>query len=318
MKALITTIPFGEKNKLPLDLLEEAKIEYLINPTGKKITEQGLVELIPDFDFIIAGTEPITDNVMSQGHNLKLISRVGIGLDSVDLDAAKHRGIAVSYTPDAPSPAVSELTLGLMLSLLRNIHVSNLNMHHGNWYRFIGRRLSDVTVGLIGVGRIGNGVIQRLTALGCKQLLLNDMYKEENRLNSQENLQWVDKDTIYREADIISIHTPLTESTKYMIGKKELECMKADALLVNTARGSIIKEDDLYEVMKNGHLGGVAIDVFEEEPYGGKLSEIDRCLLTSHIGPMTVDCRTQMEIEATQEVVRFAKGEPLQCLVHSE
>ena len=130
--ALITTVPFGDKNRLPFELLEEAGIEYLINPLGRKLTEQELADIIPGFEVLISGTEPITNHVMQRGKNLKMISRVGIGLDSVDLLAAERRGIKVSYTPDAPSPAVAELTLGLMLSLLRSTHLSNLRMHNSS------------------------------------------------------------------------------------------------------------------------------------------------------------------------------------------
>ena len=161
-KILITTIPFGEKNRLPFELLENAGIEYLINPFNKKITENQLAEIIMSFDAIIAGTEPITEKVMERASNLKLISRVGIGLDSVDLLAAQKRGIKVSYTPDAPAPAVAELTLGLMLTLLRSVHVSNSQMHQGLWYRYYGRRLEEVTVGIIGMGRIGTRVLSKM------------------------------------------------------------------------------------------------------------------------------------------------------------
>ena len=140
-KVLITTIPFGDKDHLPLNLLENAGIEYLINPFNKKITEEQLADIITDFDAIIAGTEPITENVMSRASNLKLISRVGIGLDSVDLLAAQKRGVKVSYTPDAPSLAVADLTLGFMLNLLRSVHVSNSQMHQEQWHRFFSKRL---------------------------------------------------------------------------------------------------------------------------------------------------------------------------------
>ena len=120
---MITTVPFGDKDRLPLDLLENEGIDYLINPFNKKITEDQLAEIIPDFDALIAGTEPITEKVLNRADKLKLISRVGIGLDSVDLIATQKREIKVSYTPDAPSLAVAELTLGLMLTLLRAVHV---------------------------------------------------------------------------------------------------------------------------------------------------------------------------------------------------
>ena len=134
-KVLITTVPFGDINHLPLELLENAGIDCRINPFNKKITEDQLADIISDFDAIIAGTEPITEKVMKRATNLKLISRVGIGLDSVDLLAAQKRGIKVSYTPDAPALAVVELTLCFMLNLLRSVHISNSQMHQGQWYR---------------------------------------------------------------------------------------------------------------------------------------------------------------------------------------
>ena len=316
-KVLITTIPFGNKNSLPLEMLEEENIEYLINPFNKKLTEDELIELVGDFDVIIAGTEPITDKVMNQASNLKMISRVGVGLDSVDLLAAEKRGIKVSFTPDAPAPAVAELTLGLILSLLRSVHVSNSKMHDGHWHRLFGRRLAEVTIGIIGVGRIGTRVLNRTKAFGTPRILVNDVMPNLE-LSRQFKLDWVSKERIYEEADIISLHVPLTHQTKNMIRKKHLLSMKQDAIIINTARGGIINEQDLYEVMQSGHLSGAAIDVFEQEPYDGPLKEIQRCLLTAHMGSMSVDCRTRMEIEATEEAIRFLSGKPLKKVVPKE
>ena len=139
MKVLITTVPFGKENRMPLDLLEMHNIEYVINPLNKKLTEDDLVGLISDYDVIIAGTEKITDKVMTKGDNVKFISRVGIGLDSVDLLAAERHGIIVSYTPDAPAPAVADLTMGLMYSLLRKVHEANIQLHQSNWHRYFGK-----------------------------------------------------------------------------------------------------------------------------------------------------------------------------------
>ena len=313
-KVLITTVPFGENNPLPLDLMESAGIEYLINPHNKKLTENQLSELIGDFEVLIAGTEQITDKVMSQAPKLKLISRVGIGLDSVDLNAAKKRGIKISYTPDAPAPAVAELTLSMILTLLRSVHVSNLQMHHGNWERIFGRRLTDVTVGIIGVGRIGTHLLRCMSGFGKINILANDIMPN-NKLNRDFNLEWVTKDQIYKESDIISLHLPLTSLTRNMICREQLLQMKKGAFIINTSRGGIINEDDLHKAMEEGHLGGAAIDVFENEPYTGKLIEIDRCLLTAHMGSMSIDCRSQMEIEATEEAVRFLAGKPLESEV---
>jgi len=320
-KVLITTIPFADKNRLPLDLLENVAVECLINPLNKKLTEDELVGMVSDFDVIIAGTEPITKKVMDAATNLKMISRVGIGLDSVDLLETEKRGIVVSYTPDAPAPAVAELTVGLMLTLLRSVQLSNMEMHNGKWHRFFGRRLSEVTVGIIGVGRIGTGVIEHLKGFGSVNILLNDTgsYNQDwYDIEKESNIEWVDKEVIYQQADIVTIHTPLTAQTKNMVKKEQLMSMKEDAIIINTARGGIINEDDLYEVMQAGHLSGAAVDVFDFEPYAGKLREIQRCILTAHMGSMSIDCRTRMEIEATEEAVRFLTDQPLEGVVPEE
>lgn len=310
MKVLITTVPFGDKNTLPLEMLEGAKVEYIINPLNRKLTEGDLMEMVHDYDIIIAGTEPITEAVLEKASNLKMISRVGIGLDSVDLIAARNRGVKVSYTPDAPAPAVAELTMGLLITLLRSVHVSNLQMHNGLWHRYFGKRIADSTIGVIGVGRIGTRVINRTRAFGTPRLLVNDL-SPNHELGRKFKLEWVDKETIYREADAISLHLPLTTSTKDMIKSKQLLMMKPDAVIINTSRGGIINENDLYEVMKSGHLNGAAIDVFNDEPYSGNLTKLENCILTAHMGSMSVDCRTRMEIEATEEAVRFINGEAL-------
>lgn len=314
MKALISTVPFGAHNRLPLELLEGSGIEYVINPVNTKLTEDQLAELIPDFDILIAGTEPITRRVLSQASKLKLISRVGIGLDNVDLIASEECGITVSYTPDAPAPAVAELTIGLILSLLRNIHVANSQLHRGEWTRHLGRRIPEVTIGIIGVGRIGGRVLRRLSAFGTPRVLVNDLHPNP-KLVPELKLEWVGKEEIYRNADVISLHLPLSPHTKNMIRAEHLRMMKPDALIINTSRGGIINEEDLAGVMNSGHLGGASVDVFDQEPYSGALSQIERCLLTAHMGSMSVDCRSRMEIEATEEAVRFALGKPLTSLV---
>ena len=316
-KVLITTIPFGDKDRLPLVLLENAGLEYLINPFNKKITEDQLAEIIPDFDAIIAGTEPITEKVLNRASNLKLISRVGIGLDSVDLIAAQKRDIKVSYTPDAPSLAVAELALGLMLSLLRSVHVSNTQMHQGNWHRFYGKRLEKVKIGIIGVGRIGTGVLKRLKGFGTSIILVNDI-EPKHELDNEYKLEWSSKEQIFKESDIISLHLPLTHLTKNMIRKEHLFSMKSDAIIINTSRGGIINESDLFDVMNSGYFSGAAIDVFEKEPYDGPLKKIERCILTAHMGSMSEDCRTRMEIEATEETIRFLTGNTLESEVPLE
>jgi D-3-phosphoglycerate dehydrogenase len=313
-KVLITTVPFGEHNRLPLEQLESAGIEYLINPLGRRLKEEELAGLIGDFDVLIAGTEPIGERVLSRASRLRLIARVGIGLDNVDLLAAQQRGVKVAYTPEAPAPAVAELTIALMLSLLRSVHVANLQLHRGQWQRHLGRRIAEVTIGIIGVGRIGARVLRRIPAFGTPRVLVNDIVPNLP-LDPGLKLEWVAKEDIYRQADLISVHVPLTVHTKGMIRREQLMMMKPDALLINCSRGGIVSEHDLAEVMLAGHLGGAAIDVFEQEPYVGELTRIERCLLTAHMGSMSADCRARMEIGATEEAVRFLAGEQLRSAV---
>ena len=216
-KVLITTVPFADRNRLPLELLDGADVKWLINPLGRKLNEDELADMIEDVDVLIAGTEPISEKVLNRANSLKLISRVGIGLDSVNLIKARELGIAVSYTPDAPAPAVAELTIGLMLSLLRSIHVANSELHTGIWHRHFGRRIPEITIGVIGAGRIGGRVLRRLTAFGSPRILINDKDPVPD-VTDKLKLEWVDKDTIYREADVITLHVPLTKKTKNMIG----------------------------------------------------------------------------------------------------
>jgi len=309
-KVLITTVPFASQNDLPFEMLKSCGIETFVNPHSRKLSELELMELVNKVEVIIAGTEPITKTVMNKAPHLRHISRVGVGLDNVDLIEAKDRGITVSYTPDAPAPAVAEMTVGLMISLLRNLHLSNLEMHKGKWHRFFGRRIAEVTIGIIGLGRIGTRVLRRLKSFGTPRILTNDILPNLE-LNREFKLEWTSKDSIFQQADLLSIHVPLTIKTKGMVGRRELSKMKKDALLINTSRGGIVDEAALFQSLSDGQIGGAAIDVFEQEPYNGPLQELPNCLLTSHMGSMSQDCRTRMEIEATEDAIRFLQGKPL-------
>lgn len=319
MRVLISTIPFADNDRQPIELLEQAGADVVLNPLGRKLKESDLLEIIPEFEVLIAGTESITEQVLENATRLKLISRVGIGLDSVDLLAARRHGIKVCYTPDAPSPAVAELTIGLMICLLRTVQIANLRMHKGEWNRFFGRRLSEVTIGIIGAGRIGNRVIRHLAGFECRRILVNDINPLLTLpLHPTCSIESVSKDTIYREAHIISIHVPLTRHTRNLVTAEDMSIMQHGTLLINTARGGIINEQDLFEALQSGHIGGAAIDVFETEPYDGNLGNLDQCLLTAHMGSMSVDCRNRMEFEAAKDAVRFMSGAALESVVPDE
>ena len=309
-KVLITTVPFGSEDQKPINLLQRKDVDFLINPLGRKLAEEDLLDLAPNFDIIIAGTEPITSRVMRASESLKMIARVGVGLDSVDLKAAKQRGVVVTYTPEAPAPAVADLALGSIITLLRCANLANAEMKQGKWHRFFGRRLECSTVGVIGIGRIGRRLVDLLQRLGTKRILVHDVNFDQI-LCEKLNLEQVSLDQLLIESDVVSIHVPLTKDTLNMIDTPQLNMMKKDAVLVNTARGGVVNESALYEVMKSGQLLSSAIDVFEEEPYEGVLSSLANCFLTSHMGSMSIDCRVRMEVEATEEVIRFIDGKKL-------
>jgi len=302
-RVLITTVPFGQLSERPLDALRAAGVEFVINPLGRRLKGEELADLAVGFDGLIAGTEPITRQMMDNAPSVRFISRVGVGLDNVDLLAARERGIAVSYTPEAPAPAVAELTIGLMIGALRSVHCADQEMRAGRWYRRFGRRLGEITVGVIGAGRIGGRVIA------------NDLEPKDGF----PHVRWVEKDELIATADLVSLHVPLTGATRHLFDAATLARMKPGAVLVNTARGGIVDEAALAEALRAGTLGGAAIDVFAEEPYAGELSAIPSCLLTCHMGSMSEDCRAKMEIEATENALTFlAGGRPAQLVPETE
>lgn len=169
-------------------------------------------------------------------------------------------------------------------------------MHRGEWKRIFGRRIAEITIGMIGVGRIGARVLRRTKAFGTPQLLVNDIMPNYE-LNREFKMEWTPKEQIYKEADIKSLRLPLTRLTKNMIQREQLLSMKPEAMIINTSRGGIINEDDLYDVMKAGHFSGAALDVFDQEPYDGKLSEINHCLLTAHMGSMSENSRARITLK---------------------
>ncbi|NVK18590.1 MAG: phosphoglycerate dehydrogenase [Methylocystaceae bacterium] len=307
MKIVVTTVPFGTIDPLSIRLMEQENLSYEINPLNRKLRPEEVSGVIGNADIVIAGTEPITDEVMGQCPNLKAICRVGIGLDSVDLLASRRRGIAVSYTPDGPTPAVAELTVGHILDLLRRTSEVDREIRKGCWSRVAGRRLSQCKVGIIGCGRIGSRVIKHLyNGFEGVEILANDLSVKDEL---SPYVHWVDKKSIYKECDVVSIHVPLTSATQDMISAQELAMFKDDGVLVNTSRGGIVNETELWKALVSKKLQSAAVDVFEEEPYKGVLTGIDNVVLTCHLGSMTKDCRATMEIEATQEAIRFYKGE---------
>ncbi|EAI2873410.1 TPA: phosphoglycerate dehydrogenase [Campylobacter jejuni] len=303
MKVFVSTHPFGKTSIIPLELLSKNGFEVRVNEHGRKITSQELAEDIKDAEVLIAGTEKITEEVLKNAPNLKLISRVGIGLDGVDFELCHKYNIKVAYTPDAPTIAVAELCVGLILDLIRKISFTDVNLKQGNWNRHMGMLLYGKTIGIVGMGRIGKSLIKLLSSFNVSFKVCEP--NPDFAFLKMYNIELVDKVRLLKESDVISLNLPLKKDTIDFLSSDDLKTMRKHAVLVNTARGGIVNENDLYMALKNGVIAGAAVDVFEEEPYGGKLRELDNVVLTCHMGASTIESRTDMEIQAVEEAIRY-------------
>ena len=297
---LITTSSFGEQSTELFAAMDSAGLKAIQNPYKRKLTESEADCLIQEYRPIgmIAGVEPLTRYVMERAPFLKVISRCGIGLDTVDLAAAGELGLMVTNTPDAPTIPVAELTIGLILSLLRAIHVADASVRSGGWERPMGSLLHDKTVGIIGCGRIGSYVGNVLSSFGCN-LLGYDPYSTLSGITEASSIE-----KLLEDADIVLLHLPYTEDNHHIINSERLMNMKQGAMLVNTSRGGLVDEAALFEALKSGRLSGAAIDCFEHEPYAGPLAQLENTLLTSHIGSYAREGRMLMEQQSVENLLK--------------
>jgi len=309
MKVFVSTHPFSSTSKEPMKLLQESNFDVKLNPFEHKMTSQELEKEIKDSEILIAGTEKITEEVFQNAPNLKLISRVGIGLDGVDFELCKKYGVRVAYTPDAPTMAVAELCVAMILDLARQITITDKNIRLGIWKRHMGTLLYGKTIGIFGMGRIGKSLVHLLSSFNVN-FLVHDI-NPDIAFGRLYNVNFVSKEEVLKNSDVVSVNIPLKKDTLDYITSKELSLMEPQAIVINTARGGIINENDLYDALKEKIIAGAAVDVFEEEPYSGKLIELENCLLTCHMGASTIDSRTDMEVQAVQEAIRFKNNQTL-------
>lgn len=310
----VSTAPFGQADPAPRTILDQSGFEVAYNELGRKCKPEELVELAKDARVLVAGTENLLPFIESS-NRLEMISRVGIGLDSVPLAECKRRGIHVSYTPDAVTMAVVELALGLMLDATRKFSEADRAMRNGNWNRITGRRLEHSVIGLFGFGRIGSRVAQLLVPFRPIEVLVCDLQDKAAALGKLAEqglkIRQVELEEMLEKVDILSIHVPLSRKTRHRIGLSELQMMKSNAVLINTARGGIVQENALEQALRERILSGAAVDVFEQEPYQGPLRQLENIILTPHQGSCSLDCRLRMELESAEEGLRYLKGEPL-------
>jgi len=302
-KILISTSSFGKDSPEPLQLLQKNGIQYVLNPHGRKVEREELLALAKDCDGVIAGTEKYDAAALAALPNLKSISRCGAGMDGVDLEAAKKAGVRVMATPDAPTQAVAELAVGLMLDACRKISRMDRAMRKGEWKKEMGGLMEGKSVGIIGLGRIGRRVAELLSPFGVKIIAVEPNPDREWMRKNQASL--VTMDELLKQADIISLHVPLTQENRNLLDADRLSKMKKGAILINTSRGGLVDERALKEALKSGPLGAAALDVYVKEPYDGDLKELENIILTPHIGAYAKEARIRMEMEAAGHIIEM-------------
>ncbi|WP_153798936.1 phosphoglycerate dehydrogenase [Foetidibacter luteolus] len=304
---LVLTSPssFGEVGKEPFELLEQAGYKVINNPYGRKLTEEEVIDLAKDCVGIVAGLEPLTPKVMDALPALKCISRVGIGMDNVDMEYAKQKGIAVVNTPDAPTRSVAELTVAMTFSMLRKIPQADAALKNKQWKKQIGNLIFKKTIGVVGLGRIGRMVAEMFRGLG-NPVIGFDLYPD-TAWAEKNNVQLGDFDTVLQQADIVTLHVPGNKDKTAVIGEKEIALMKNGAFLVNISRGEVVDEAALYNALKSNKLSSAAVDVFSKEPYDGPLCELNNIILTPHLGSYAHEGKLQMEIDAVNNLIQQLK-----------
>ena len=289
-------------NFVGLEDLSKAGVSIKLNPFGTRLTELQISELLQDKIIgLIAGLEPLNEKVLRSAKFLKVIARVGTGLDSVDLNVAKDLDITVLNTPDAPTSAVAELTIGHILGLLRNIASTDRQIRNGKWQGQMGSLLETKTVGIIGFGRIGQKVAELISAFGSHVVVCDPEI-------SAKNFENVNLEDLCKKSDLITLHVPHSAKTHHLIGKPQFALMKQGSYIVNISRGGLVDENALIDAIQSKHLAGAALDCFEEEPYSGPLSKLENVQMTAHMGTYARETRDRMEQEASRLLVEALKS----------
>lgn len=295
MKIAITTSSFGKVSREPLTLLENGGHEIILNALGRKVNPDELVDLARDCDGIVAGVETYDRETITRLPKLKVISRCGVGLDNIDMAATSDANIPVLNTPNGPTQAVVELTLGLILDALRSISANDRQVRKGVFMKAMGNLLQGKTVGIIGFGNIGRQVGRLTDKLGCK-VICHDLKPVSCGFARAVSLE-----VLLKMADIVSLHA---NGKNQILGARELGWLgEKKPILINTARGELIDEDALLQCLRKKIVSHACLDVFQKEPYFGPLLEADNVTLTPHIGSYAAEARIQMEMDAVENLL---------------
>lgn len=282
----------------------------------KIYTFDELKEIVEDIDGVVVGVDDWNEDVFKLAPKLKGMARFGVGVDNIDLNAAKEHGIIVCNSPGINSSAVAEQAVAIMLSLIRNIPEMNRAVRKGEWPRPMFHELKSRTIGFLGFGAIARNVAQRLAGFG-PEMIAYDKYPNQEAADKL-GVRLVSQEEVLKESDIISIHLPATDETKHLINKETIQQMKDGVYIVNTARGSIVNEADMAEALESGKAAGFGTDVFEHEPIdlSGPLFKYDNYIATPHVSAETFEnCETTSVVTARALLAVFEGREPENRLV---
>jgi D-3-phosphoglycerate dehydrogenase len=278
------------------ELLRAAGLPVRFAEADRPLDEEELVELVRGCWGLIVGVDPVTAAVLDAGP-LRVVVRFGSGTDNVDLEAARRRGVRVAATPGANARSVAELAIGLLLALARHLVVHDREVRSGGWSRHIGIELAGRRLGVVGYGAVGRQVAGLAGALGMEVVATDPMVREAD-------VPLVDLATLLASSDAVTLHAPLADATRGMIGAAELDRMRPQALLINTSRGGLVDERALAEALATGRIRGAAFDTFEREPpAGSRLLELSNFVASPHAGGATVEAVTRAGVIAVRELL---------------
>lgn len=276
-----------------------------------EITPEQILEKISDYNIVVVRSRTtITKEMIDKADKCKIIARVGVGLDNVDQEAAKAKNIRVINAVEGAMNAVAELVLGLMLSLARQTTRGDRGIRNQQWLKkeLKGTELAGKYLGIIGLGNIGKRLGRLARALNMN-IIGYDVVPIDEEFSKEVGLMKSDLNTLLQSSDYVSIHVPLLDSTYHLLDAQKMSTMKKTAKIINTSRGGVVDEDALYDALKNGNLGGAALDVFEKEPaIGTKLAELDNVILTPHIGAQTKEAQSLAANVIAEKIVQILRG----------
>lgn len=307
-RVLIGSRSFGQAFPEHLTQLEAAGCEVVPNGVGRAYRAVELLEILPGMDAIVTGTDELTAEVINAASHLKTIAKHGVGLETIDLAAARARGITVSYTPGFIHDSVADLTLALLLALARKIVSAHLSTKAGSWKALFGVELRDKTLGIVGLGRIGKAVCERAKGFGMR-VIAYEPYPDE-AFAAAQGVTFVSLPELLENSDVVSLHAPAEATEGPVIGPAQLDMMKPTAFLINTARGQLVDEEALAAALREGRLAGAGIDAFvKEPPVGSPLLELENVILTPHLGGRTLDGQRRMGVLVIENCLRVLRGE---------